>query len=160
MGTTPPTAPLSVPVSLALILAGGGLLGWWRRRRKPPELRGRLPINAQIAVPLSGSCSQIKQGCAGCCPDCKQNQNCPCSRASSCCEPWSRFALGLLFAWFEISFDPFQALIECNYLQSLGGACRRGLSLISIPLGLLTVIGASFRSLPLKRRQDNGSNAN
>jgi len=49
---------------------------------------------------------QIKQGCAGCCPDCKQNQNCPCSRASSCREPWSRFALRLLFArfaWFEIS---------------------------------------------------------
>jgi hypothetical protein len=30
-------------------------------------------------------------------------------------------------------------------------------SLISIKLGLLTVIGASFRSLPLKRRQDNAS---
>jgi|SRR6516162_3638774 len=61
-----------------------------------------------------GSCSQIKQGCTGCCPDCKQNQNRPCSRASSCREPWSRFALGLLFVWFEISFDLFQALIECN----------------------------------------------
>src|SRR5262249_50328144 len=30
-------------------------------------------------------------------------------------------------------------------------------SLISIILGLLTVIGASFRPLSLKRRQDNGS---
>jgi len=28
-------------------------------------------------------------------------------------------------------------------------------SLISITLGLLTVIGAIFRSLPLRRRQDN-----
>jgi hypothetical protein len=65
-----------------------------------------------------GSCSQIKQGCTGCCPDCKQNQNRPCSRASSCREPWSRFALGLLFVWFEISFDLFQALIECNHVRS------------------------------------------
>jgi tripartite-type tricarboxylate transporter receptor subunit TctC len=32
--------------------------------------------------------------------------------------PTSRFALGLLFAWFEISFDPTQAPIECDHLRS------------------------------------------
>jgi hypothetical protein len=78
-------------------------------------------LAAQIAVPLSGSCSQIKQGCAGCCPDRKQNQSCPCRRDSSRREPWSRFALGLLFArfaWFERSFDPLQVPIECDHLRS------------------------------------------
>jgi hypothetical protein len=33
--------------------------------------------------PVVGSCSQIKQDCAGCCPDCKENQNCPCHCDSS-----------------------------------------------------------------------------
>jgi hypothetical protein len=32
-------------------------------------------------------------------------------------------------------------------------------SLISITLGLRTLIGASFRSLPLRRQQHNGPNA-
>src|SRR5262245_16692325 len=80
-------------------------------------------IEDQKKKKLSGSCSQIKQGCASCCPDCKQNQNCPCSRASSCREPWSRILLS--------------------------GCCCRRSSLISITLGLLTVIGGylSFASL-------------
>jgi hypothetical protein len=71
--------------------------------------------------PVVGSCSQIMQNCAGCCPDCKQNQNCPCRRASSRREPSSRFALGLLFARFarfETSFDPFQA--SCAGCSPLG----------------------------------------
>jgi hypothetical protein len=36
-------------------------------------------------------------------------------------EPWPRFARGLLFARFarfEISFDPIQPPIECDYLRS------------------------------------------
>jgi hypothetical protein len=81
-----------------------------------PDLR---PCTHQRAdrSPVVGSCFQIKQGCAGCCPDCKQN--CPCRRTSSRREPWSRFAFGLLFArfaWFDSSFDPFQAHIECDHL--------------------------------------------
>src|SRR5262249_61744488 len=98
---------------------GGGFQGGWRGRKK--IACRRVLINAQIAVPLSGSCSKIKQGCAGCCPDCKQKQNCPCGRASSRHKPWSRFAFGLLFArfaWFERSFDVSQVPIECEHLRS------------------------------------------
>src|SRR5262245_13011746 len=51
-------------------------------------------------------------------PTAKQNQNCPCRRASSRRKPWSRFALGLLFPWFETSFDPIQVPIECDHLRS------------------------------------------
>jgi hypothetical protein len=56
--------------------------------------------NTQSRSPLGGSCAQIKQDCAGCCADRKQNCSCPCDRASSGREPWSRFALGLFFVWF------------------------------------------------------------
>jgi hypothetical protein len=74
--------------------------------------------NAQSRSPLGGSFAQIEQDCAGCCPDCKQNCSCPCHRTSSDRKPWSRFAFGLFISWFEISFDPFQVLIECDHLRS------------------------------------------
>src|SRR5262249_14123819 len=83
----------------------------------PTSADGLHSINALNRSPVVGSCSQIKQDCAGCCPDCKQN----CRRSSNGREPWSRFALGLLlarFAWFEISFDPVQLPIECDRLRS------------------------------------------
>src|SRR5262249_34411729 len=117
----------------------------WPSRLMATAAEGRLTA-------CTGSCSQIKQGCAGCCPDCKQNQNCPCGRASSRHKPWSRFAFGLLFArfaWFERSI-PFRCLsnaIICD-LRKRTSSIRRS-SLISITLGLLTVIGGylSFASL-------------
>src|SRR5215472_15987832 len=80
---------------------------------------GRVLINAQIAVPLSGSCSQIKQGCAGCYPDCKHS--CPCRRTSNSRQPRREFAFGLSFARFarfEIRLDPTQARIECDLVRS------------------------------------------
>src|SRR5262245_31501120 len=60
---------------------------------------------------------KLGQGCPDRCPNCKQSS--PCRRSGR--EPWSRFALGLLFARFarfEISFDPIQPPIECDYLRS------------------------------------------
>ena len=73
--------------------------------------------NAQIAVLVVGSCSQIEQGCAGCCPDCKQNQNCPCRRASSRREPWSLGLLFARFARFEMRLDPTHARIKCDRVR-------------------------------------------
>src|SRR5262245_50470460 len=55
---------------------------------------------------------------------------------------------------------PFRRLsnaIICDLRRRMSSIRRS--SLISITLGLLTVIGAIFRSLPLRRRQDNASNA-
>src|SRR5438132_3284606 len=71
-------APSPVPdcpalFSRAVACSAGGDGG----RRSPGGIRS----------PVVGSCSQIKQDCAGCCPDCKQN----CRRSSSGREPWSRF---------------------------------------------------------------------
>jgi hypothetical protein len=93
------------------------------------------------------------QDCAGCYPDCKQNRNCPCGRASSRREPWSRFALGLLFARFaclrqaSIPFRVLSNAIICDLKRRMSSIRRS--SLISITLGLLTVIGGylSFASL-------------
>jgi hypothetical protein len=62
--------------------------------------------------PVVGSCYQITQDCAGYCLDCKQNQNCPCRRASSGREPWSRFAT-VLFARF-VSFEISGVLVSVS----------------------------------------------
>src|SRR5262249_21821611 len=48
----------------------------------------------------------------------ESKQRHPCRRASSGRKPWSEFALGLLFARFEISFDPIQAPIERDHVRS------------------------------------------
>jgi hypothetical protein len=85
-----------------------------------------------IRSPVVGSCSQIKQDCAGCYPDCKQSRNCPSGRASSRREPWSRFAL-TRFTWFVSN------AIICDLKRRMSSIRRS--SLISITLGLLTVIG-------------------
>src|SRR5262249_28104207 len=56
---------------------------------------------------------------------------------------------------------PFRCLsnaIICDLRRRMSSIRRS--SLISITLWLLTVIGAIFRSPSLRRRQDNGSNAN
>jgi hypothetical protein len=109
----------TVALSTAKMVAIGSHLARPRARSR----RRQVPVSAsraRIAAPLSASCCQIKQDrCADCCPHC--NQNCPCRRANSGREPWSRFSLAPSFApftCFKISFDPFQVHIECDDLRS------------------------------------------
>src|SRR5256886_17690781 len=71
---------------------------------------------------------------------------------SGCC---SLGSLGLRQA--SIPFRCLSNAIICDLRRRMSSIRRS--SLISITLGLLTVIGAIFRSLPLRRRQDNASNA-
>src|SRR5215472_13207467 len=68
---------------------------------------------------------------------------------SGCCSPGLRQA--------SIPFRCLSNAIICDLRRRMSSIRRS--SLISITLGLLTVIGASFGSLLLSRRQDNGSNA-
>jgi hypothetical protein len=74
-------------------------------------------------------------------------------------EPWSRFALGLLFARFAWFRDKLQFLSAAYQMRSsaiLGAHfIDQASSLTSITLGLLPVIGDSFRWL--MRRQDSAS---
>src|SRR5436190_18911462 len=53
--------------------------------RKWPETHTSFAAasDCRTISPVVGSCSQIVQDRAGCCRDCKQNQNCPCRRSSS-----------------------------------------------------------------------------
>ena len=52
----------------------------------------------QLTCPVVGSGSQVKQGSAGCCAHCNQNQNCPCRRDSSGAIKWTRLSCRMFAA--------------------------------------------------------------
>ena len=81
----------------------------------------------QLTCPVVGSGSQVKQGSAGCCAHCNQNQNCPCRRDSSGAIKWTRLSCRM-FAANSVRLQLHALAYNLgNFLRTLATRADQGL---------------------------------